>query len=237
MDDLQFRRSIYADPNTDDEAILAAMELDPSRKKFAQELNQLDDKIAQALNVSVPDDLCSKLILRQTLASHQQQKRKSRIQLALAASVAFAVGLTFNIMQVSNAYSNMGDYALAHVYHEDKYFSNDSEAKVTLASLNNKMTAFNGSFVSSLGKLISAEYCRFDGMKSLHLTFQGQSSPVTVFIIPHNEDLTFSDFFKDESLQGQSMKYTNANIIVVGDKNEPLQQWRENIEKNIRWSI
>jgi len=237
MDDLQFRRSIYADPNTDDEAILAAIKSDPAREKFAQELESLDEKIAQALNVEVPEDLSNKLILRQTLASHQQQKRKGRIQLALAASVAFAVGITFNTMQVSSAYANIGDYALAHVYHEDKYFSNDSETRVTLASLNEKMTSFNGRFSSDLGKLISAGFCRFDGMKSLHLTFQGESSPVTVFIIPHNDDLDFSQFFKDEKLQGQSMKYNNANVIVVGDENESLQQWRENIEKNISWSI
>jgi len=237
MDDLQFRRSIYADPNTDDEAILAAIKSDPAREKFAQELENLDEKIAKALNVDVPEDLSNKLILRQTLASHQQQKRKGRIQLALAASVAFAVGITFNTMQVSSAYANIGDYALAHVYHENKYFSNDSETRVTLASLNEKMTSFNGSFSSDLGKLISAGFCRFDGMKSLHLTFQGASNPVTVFIIPHNDDLDFSQFFKDEKLQGQSMKYKNANVIVVGDKNESLQQWRENIEKNISWSI
>jgi hypothetical protein len=237
MDDLHFRKSIYADPQTSDDAIIEAIEADPAKKKFAQEIEKLDDRISQAMQIPVPDELYNKLILRQTMATHQHQKKKTRVHLALAASVAFAMGLTFNFMQVSNAYTNMGDYALAHVNHEAKYFSNNDEAKVTLASLNQKMAAFNGSFAQDLGQLIAANYCRFDGMKSLHLVFQGESSPVTVFIIPQSEELEFKANFAENKLKGKSLKYKDANIIVVGDKKESLQKWQENIEKNVRWSI
>jgi len=237
MDDLHFRKSIYADPQTSDDAIMEAMNADPAKKKFAQDIDKLDDKIAQALQIPVPDELYNKLILRQTMAIHQQQKKKTRVHLALAASVAFAMGLTFNFMQVSNAYTNMGDYALAHVNHEAQYFSNNDEAKVTLASLNQKMAAFNGSFEQELGELIAANYCRFDGMKSLHLVFQGESSPVTVFIIPQSDELEFKANFAENQLKGKSIKYKDANIIVVGDKKESLRKWQENIEKNVRWSI
>jgi hypothetical protein len=236
MDDLQFRRSIYADPKTNDEDVLSAIKADPAKKKFAQELEELDDKIMSALNIPVPDDLCHKLILRQTMASHQQQKRQGRVHLALAASVAFAMGLTFNFMQFSSAYTNLGDYAIAHVDHEAQYFSNSDEANVTLASLNEKMTEFNGSFASSLGKLIFADYCRFDGMQSLHLVFQGETSPVTVFVVPQNSALTFSKQFSTEQFNGRSQQFEKTNIIVIGDKNEPLQRWNKVIKDNVRWS-
>ena len=78
MDDLQFRRAIYADPNNQDDDAILAQEQDPSKKQFAQEICQLDEKIKQALQIPVPDDLVDKLILRQTLASHQVQKKNSR---------------------------------------------------------------------------------------------------------------------------------------------------------------
>lgn len=237
MDDLQFRRSIYADPNNKDQEFLDAINADPAKQKFAQEIKQLDDKIAQAMNVPVPDDLYNKLILRQTLASHQQQKRKKRIHLAMAASVAFAVGLTLNFMQFSSAYSTLGDYALAHVYHEDNHWQNSDEAKVSLTRLNQKMAAFDGSFLNTVGQLIAADYCRFDSMKSLHLVFQGKTSLVTVFIVPQNDDLRFDARFNDNNLQGRSEQFDKTNIIVIGDKNEPLKQWQENIRDNIRWSI
>ena len=123
MDDLQFRRSIYADPTSLDKDIVAAQNADPAKKQLAQELCQFDEKLKQAMKISVPDDLCNKLLLRQTLASHQQEKRKTRIHLALAASVAIVAGLVVNYLQFSSSYTNLGDYALAHVYHEQEYFS------------------------------------------------------------------------------------------------------------------
>lgn len=237
MDDLQFRRSIYEDPHANDDAIIEAKNADPAKQKFAQEIKLLDKKIAQAMKVPVPDELYAKLMLRQTLATHQQQKKKNRIHLALAASVAFAMGLTFNFMQFSNAYSNIGDYAIAHVNHEAQYFTNNDEANITLASLNEKMTAFDGHFDESFGKLIFADFCQFDGMKSLHLVFQGDNNPVTVFVIPQNNALEFNADFSVKELHGKTQKFKNANIIVVGDKAEPLIKWQENINKNIRWSI
>ncbi len=237
MDDLQYRRSIYADPSCQDEDILAAQQADPAKKEFAQELSQLDERLRQAMKVPVPDGLCEKLILRQTLASHQQKKRKSRVHLALAASVAIIAGLAVNYLQFSSSFTNLGDYALAHVYHEQGDFSNYDKNQVSLTSLNQKMIAFNGSFEQSLGQLISADYCRFDGMKSLHLVFKGVTDTVTVFIVPKNEQLAFKEYFSDSKLQGESIGFKNANVIVVADKNESLSQWQRAISDNITWSI
>jgi len=237
MDDLQFRRALYADPNNQDADTIAAQQDDPSKKQFAQEMSKLDEKIKQALEVPVPDDLCNKLILRQTLASHQVQKRKTRVHLALAASVAIVGGLMLNFMQFSSAYNNLGDYALAHVYHEQGSFANNATNQVTLTSLNQKMAAFDGNFSQPLGKLLFADYCRFDGMKSLHLVYQGKTSPVTVFVVPKNEQLRFSTAFNDEKLFGSSIEFNKSNIIVVADKNESLGQWQQSISETISWSI
>ena len=63
MDDLQFRRALYADPTNQDPEVIAAQQSDPSKKQFAHDIYQLDKHIEQALKVPVPDDLCDKLIL------------------------------------------------------------------------------------------------------------------------------------------------------------------------------
>ena len=236
MDDLQFRRSIYADPTSQDEDIIAAQNADPAKKQLAQDLCQFDAKLKQAMKVPVPDDLCNRLLLRQTLASHQQEKRKSRIHLALAASVAIVAGLVVNYLQFSSSYNNLGDYALAHVNYEHNTFSNDDHHRVSLTALNKKMTAFNGSFNESMGELISADYCRFDGMKSLHLVFKGITDTVTVLVVPKKEQLAFTNKFSDEKLQGESLGFAHANILVVADKNESLTKWQRTISDNISWS-
>ena len=109
-------------------------------------------------------------------------------------------------------------------------------ANVTLASLNDKMSTFDGNFTSQIGELISAEYCRFDGMKSLHLVFRGKTSPVTVFVVPQNEDLAIESQFADEKFKGRAISYQNSNVVIIGDENEELTKWQENVEKNVRWS-
>jgi hypothetical protein len=241
MDDLQFRRGIYSDPhnkdNTFSDEVLAEINSNPAKKQLSNDIKQLDNKIAKAMNIEVPENLVDKLILRQTLANHQQQKRKSKIYLALAASVVFAIGLTFNLMQFSNAYGSLGDYALAHVHYEKTRFNNNMDAKISLASLNKKMASFDGSFLSSVGQLISAEYCRFDGMKSLHLVFQGKTDIVTIFVVPKNDNLSFDDKFTDEKLKGTSQRFENGNIIIVANLNESLNKWQNTINDNIQWSI
>ncbi len=236
MDDLEFRRALFADPTSNDPALQKAKNSSPARQKVSQEMDKLDQQIASALNVDVPDDLCDRLILRQTLASHQQNKRKTRIHLALAASVALVIGLSVNVLMFSNAYTNIADYALAHTYHEADHFSNEEQTLVSLASLNDKMASFDGSFSQDMGELLFADYCRFDGMKSLHLVYRGLSQPVNVYIVPDSEHLQFSANFSDKNLKGQTIKFNGKNIIVVGDKSEPLKQWQETISNNVQWS-
>ncbi|WP_286265589.1 DUF3379 family protein [Thalassotalea atypica] len=236
MDDLKFRRSLLADPYSQDPEFMSARKADASKQQYAQEIEILNSKIEQALNVPVPEDLCDHLILRQTMASHRQQKRKSRTHLALAASVAFAFGLIFNFMQFSSAYSGIDDYALAHVYHEVGSFDNTTDARVSLTSLNSKMASFDGRFSGTIGELISADYCRFDGIKSLHLVFQGKTSPVNVFVVPNRDEVLFSEQFSDAQLRGIAKQFGQQNVIIVGDKQESLNQWQQNLAKNIQWS-
>ncbi|MEI6895226.1 MAG: DUF3379 family protein [Colwellia sp.] len=237
MDDLQFRRVIYANPKDKDVDILAAQQQDMSKRKFVKELCQLDEKIKRILEIPVPDDLYNKLILRQTLAAHQIKKRRTRFYLALVASVAIFSAVGFNFIQFSSAYDNLGDYALAHVYHEQGDFNNNASKQLSLTSLNKKMATFEGRFSQSIGKLLFADYCRFDGMRSLHLVYQGKTSPVTVFVVPKNKQLSFSRAFHDEHFFGSALAFNDSNILIVADKNESLEQWRESISETVTWTI
>jgi hypothetical protein len=236
MDDLQFRRNMYADPNTTDAEMHLALKNDVAKQKFAQEVLLLDKKIASALDIPIPENLADKLLLRQSLASHKQQKRRSKVTLAIAASVTLALGFTLNFLQSSHSYTTVGDYAIAHVNYESHHYSNDMVENISLTTLNNKMASFDGSFNEQFGDLIMADFCRFDGMKSLHLIFKGEKSPVNIFVIPQNDHLTFTSSFKSKQLNGLAKDFDKNQIIVVGDKTESLEQWQQRIANNIRWS-
>ena len=70
MDDLEFRRTIYADPNCNDERVKEAAAKDPAKQEFWAEQKRIDASLKAAMKVDVPDDLANKLILRQTMQTH-----------------------------------------------------------------------------------------------------------------------------------------------------------------------
>ncbi len=237
MDDLEFRKRLYSDPASQDQDMIDAIKQDSARKNLADELNAFDDKILTAMKVEVPENLASQLILRQSLHAHQQTKKKSRIHLAMAASVAFAVGITVNFLTASPVYTNVADYSLAHYHHEAANFDNTGDIQYSLANFNSEMNDLNVSFSDKLGKLISIDGCYFDGMDSVHLVFEGKYDNVTVFIVPKSEHLKFSQQFNDETVQGVARQYQQGDVIIMGDRKETLELWQQKIDETIEWSI
>ncbi|QPG04813.1 DUF3379 family protein [Salinimonas marina] len=54
MDELEFRRRIYADPDTMDADVLKAAEADPDKQAFREQVRQMNNKLKQATKVPVP---------------------------------------------------------------------------------------------------------------------------------------------------------------------------------------
>ncbi|MEW6996836.1 DUF3379 family protein [Colwelliaceae bacterium BS250] len=237
MDDLEFRRRLYGDPSDDSNDIKDAIAADSKRIKFADELKQFDQRIASALNVDIPENMAEQLILRQSLHSHQLTKRKSRVHLAIAASVAVIVGVAVNFVNFSPVFTSTADYSLAHYHHEADKFTNTAQAQFSLASINEEMNGLQVSFLEKIGKLISIDGCFFDSMDSMHLVFEGEYDNVTVFIIPKSEHLAFSKQFEDADVRGVATQYTNGEVIIIGNKKEALGQWQQKIDDTLEWSI
>ena len=185
MDELEFRRTLYADPNCADEKIKQAISDDPKKRAFYNELKQLDKRMHQASQVKVPDDLVHKLIMRQTMQTHKESKVRNRIQLAMAASIAFVVGVTFTMWQQSNLL-DLSKQAIAHVHHEGNY-ALGAQGNISLQQVNAKLAQFGGEFTEELGQVYYANFCDFENVRSLHMVMQGENGKISVFVIPHND--------------------------------------------------
>lgn len=237
MDELEFRRRLYADPKDNGADIKKSTADNPANARFYEEIQQLDSRIDSALNVDIPENLANNLILRQTLDSHRRESKQRRWHLAVAASVAFAVGLGVNYFNASPVYTSVADYSLAHYYHEDGKFDNRADGKLTLTSLNSKMQDVNARFSNDIGKIIAVKDCYFDGMDSVHLVLEGKYDNITVFVIPKVQHLASSKQFADNKVQGLTQEYPQGEVIILGDKRESLEQWQQKIDETIEWSI
>lgn len=235
MDELEFRRTLYADPNSTDERILAAIVEDPKKLEFYKELKQLDKNMQQASQVKVPDDLVHKLIFRQTMQSHKASKARNRIHLAMAASVAFVVGVSFTMWKQHNLL-DLSEQAIAHVHQEGNYALGAQES-FSLQQVNAKLAQFGGEFTEELGQVYYANFCDFEDVRSLHLVMQGENGEkVTVFVIPHDDAHDAKGSATGQGYRSQATDVQRASIVVVGEEGSNVQKVKEQLKRKIHFS-
>jgi len=234
MDELEFRRTLYADPNSTDEGVLAAIAEDPKKQEFCKELKQLDKNMHQASQVKVPDDLVNKLILRQTMQSHKSSKLRNRIQLAMAASVAFVVGVSFTMWQQNNLL-DLSKQAIAHVHYEGDY-ALDAQENVSLQQVNAKLAKFGGKFSEDIGRVYYANFCDFENVRSLHMVVEGENGKVSVFVVPHDDNHLAEGSSRDTRYNSQAIDLKRASIIVVGEEGANINKMKEQLQRKIQFS-
>lgn len=232
MDELTFRRRIYADPNDKQKDIIDACKSDSKKAQFKADMQAFDHKLNDALNIEVPDNLADKILLSQSIDSQQGKNSKSKIHLALAASVVFAVGLSFQIFYSGGEYKSLSEHALAHIYAEESHMHDDRS--YSSDNLNDKLSNFGFTLANSISKVTFADFCHFDGVKSLHLVFQGENSPVTVFLIPKEVNLPGQSNFSDQRFNGQIVNYENADMVIVADKGENSTKWQQKLASSLQ---
>lgn len=231
MDELTFRRQAYSDPNSQEPDFLKAAMESADREAFINDLKGLDSKIERALKVDVPDDLAAKLLLGQQLQHHHTQRRKTGFAFALVASVAFLAGMTFTLLRMGPV--DLGQHALAHVYHEAEALHIDQD--VPFQDVNFQLASLGGAgnmkFTGQPGKVFYSTYCDFQGVQSLHLVMQGEQGKVTLFIVPLEDRMVLEESFADNKYQGMGFETDNAYMLLVGEQNQDLTYVKNEIKQ------
>ncbi|MFQ3207147.1 MAG: hypothetical protein ACI9IT_001297 [Glaciecola sp.] len=223
MDELSFRRTIYAEPNTTDPDIIQAANNDPAKQAFWDEVKAMDAQLAQAMNIPVPENFADKLILRQGMDEFTQKRKKRPWYVAMAASVAMVVGVSYMTLLAGN--NGLANDVFAHVSHE--YMNKEMTMggkNVTQEAINEKMATFNGSLSEDIGEVVSANYCYLNTIKSLHMIIRGKTGLVNLFVVPDNKSKELEEDFSNDELIGTSFLLSSAKIIIVGDDKEDVSQ-------------
>jgi hypothetical protein len=233
MDELEFRRRIYADPNTTDNDVVEAAKADKNKREFWNEQKQLDTQLKQVAKVEVPEDLVNKLIWQQSADEFSRYKRKSRWYMALAASVAFTVGIGFTMWYHQPV--SLGGQALAHMQYAETERAH-TFSPVNLEMVNAKLASFGASFTDDIGNVEVANYCHLSTVRSLHLILDTPEGKMSVFIVPERSDIRVPAEFEDKQYRGESLTLQHASIMIVGDKQANLENMKKSVADRIRFS-
>ncbi|MBU2115424.1 MAG: DUF3379 domain-containing protein [Gammaproteobacteria bacterium] len=231
MNNTEFHQILLADPFSKHPALLDAMAQDADLQQFANELQQQQRELDDALQVPVPPMLAERLL---QIPQQQKTGRSWFTPLALAASIALVSVLGMQLYQTSYA-TNLGSHALAHVYHEHDYLQQHAQMQ-PLDEVNLKLADFSASLQDWQDEIIYARYCTFQGVRSLHLAVKTATGYATVFIVPKDAELSFSETFADKRYQGLTLAMANANVVVVSDNSADLQHLPQKLSRKLIFS-
>ncbi|MCC2604530.1 DUF3379 family protein [Planctobacterium marinum] len=252
-DNDKIRQSIMADPATSDAEITAAINADENLKEFQIAMLELDKAIKETSEVAVPEGLMDKLLhipqsdAAETPTAEEQpetkqnkvvalsSKRNHIVQLALAASIAFAVGLSFTLFNQNPDIRSGADLALAHMYHERAYTQRVSR-EVSLEEVNTKLATFGGEMLNAIGQVTYANFCFFESQKSLHLVMHTESGDITLFVTPKDLKNEIDSQFQDDAYEGRSWKMQEADITIIGEKGKLDPELETRIRQSMQFS-
>lgn len=234
MDELEFRRRIYANPDDTDDALIEAAKQDMKQACFWNDIKTLDKQIEKAVDVPIPEDLANKLIWQQSMQDFARHKRRSRWYIALAASVAFVCGLSFTLWQ-HPANVDVEAAALAHMRYAEIEMSHSAEP-VNMQLVNAKLAQFGATLTADIGHIHSANYCHLDKLQSLHLIVDTPQGKMSVFILPQDKNTPVPDRFSDQDYHGQSFAARRANVMIVGHRGEDLSDMTNTIKQRLQFS-
>ncbi|WP_445399118.1 DUF3379 domain-containing protein [Zobellella sp. An-6] len=242
MDDLEFRRRAYADPCDKSPEFVSASTTNAGNRQFMEELKEFNRKLERALNEPVPPALPDKLMLSHLLRQPDQKDGLGWRHLAVAASIAFALGFSTRFMQLSaesgNQPPSVAKVAMQHVQMEMP-FTRYVDEELTLATVNAKLRPYGARLkdIAAVGKIYYANHCMFGGGPAAHLVIQGEHERVHVFLVPMERALQIVAEFSDANLHGEVIPMTYNRLVVVSDKLENVHSMAEKVQASLERAL
>ncbi len=240
MNCLEFRRICLAEPSNRSEAFLAHREKCADCRRFADGVGTLDTKIRAAMQVPVPQDLATRIKLRQVIGDEERNRRTRPWQYALAASLMLSVAigglLGYRIYNTNQYIDELRVAVLDHIKQEPDFLT--TSGKATPAKFKRVMAAFGGQVMDDVAPVRNAEICALKNNNEpvAHAVFQGKMGAVTVLYLKGN---TVNDkiMIDDQRFKGILLPAGKGNMAVVGERDEPIDAMVEKLKKSIIWKI
>ena len=254
MDELEFRRRAYANPNDKSSDFIAALAGSERNHALVEQLQDLDLQLNQALQVTVPVHLAAQILSATPWDADTSTLNKRRLpprpdqrtpfgwrHLAIAASITFVLGFSTRFIAFNEArpsFDRMGQVAMTHVYAESA-FTQGVDEQVTLTAVNAKLQPYGTQLhsLSDIGQVYYANHCLFGKGPAAHLVIQGEHHRVHVFIVPPEHELNDVRRFSDERYHGEIIPMTFNHLVVVSEKDEDLANMAAKIQASLEQSI
>jgi hypothetical protein len=211
MDCLEFRRLIGADPRTTDPAARAHLETCARCQDAYSRAQAFEARIANALNVAVPEGLADRVLLKQlTVERRRGGLRHGWIALAAAAALVVAIGL-WRLDRASTA--SLPALAVAHIEGHEKpalaYRDPIAAANVERAF------ADRGVALKSVPAGVSyVNKCPLGDWRTVHMVMPEGDQPVSVFYVA-NYHANGAENFQRGGFAGREVPLGDGTLLML----------------------
>lgn len=242
MDELEFRRRVLANPFELDDELIRFANQSASRQQFIKSAQCFDKNIRDAVDVSIPEDLAVRVILKQTMqrqaSLRQQESQKTSNKpwyLAGIATLVAIISLAYAIYTASH-HNQLAEHAVAHMLHEPSALQADGT--YTLEDVNSMLSKIGGKIDSLPGKVTYLRYCDFDGEQSVHMVFHTKVGPVTVLFIPSQFSSPFTPSsykFNHQSINGRIYSFANTKQVYMSANATLIARQHRKLAQTLSW--
>ena len=259
MDELEFRKRLYANPNTPDQELLDAAQNNPELQKILDETQELEADVTQLLSsVAAPQGLRDQLLnipsqaeseTATTVFPDRAAANSSYFQYyAVAATLLLAVGVTFSLMfnsGPSSAEIAFGNEVIQHLYVDE------AEINAITAGTDSSILAMpviNQAMADSGTRLVNVDFLQgipvrmakpcpvLPAYQSAHLVIQGSQGAVSIIVV-NNSPVNLEYTIRDDRFEGVVVPMGEGNMILLGETDENLDQYKELFSEGVDWVI
>jgi len=233
MDDLEFRRRAYAEPDCLDQDFIEYKNSSLENTKFINELQSLEDKLKLSLHIKAPQELIENIKLQQTLESHQASRKNIQLwSIAASIFIAVLVVLNYPIHTTELSSEGLSNSVLEHIYHELDHLHEHQNR--SLAQVNHLLAEFGGNISQGLGQVNYLGSCDIANTQGVHIVVQGEAGPITVMVLPE-VNVRSQQVIRDKRFKGIIVPGKKGSIAIVGEKSESLQALKDELAVQFHW--
>lgn len=257
MDELEFRTRVYANPSDVDQDLLDAALSNPALRLILDEARAFEASLSAAFaNVTAPADLAARLNALPGRADADDSARTASKPsstnffqyYAMAASLVLAVGIAAVVLLSggpSPSEAAFGTDLIQHMYHEineiDAIAAGTDNSAIAMPAVAQVMahadTQFNDEeFLRAMPVRFAKPCVILPAFQSAHLMVQGSHGAINVIVI-NNSPVGSEYSIQDDRFDGVVVPMDSGNLILIGEKDEDLDQYKSLFTQRVEWAI
>ncbi|GEM_PF-3030498 len=233
MNCLKFRRLCQVDPYIEDSVFFDHKHTCPSCKSYYQKVMDFECGLEEALTIQVPDELSSRIILKQSIDPvYKKNHLPLQILFALAATIVLTVGLVVWLSKPGSHYDL--DRIALDFYNRNPAVLATNRPPEAEKSFKYFLAEIGIGVRKNIEGIEHVERCYVRDKQGIYVVMGGIKGPVTVLFMPE-ESVVRKKLFADKDYYGVIVPCPKGSIAIIGKPGENLEQIDRKLRASLEW--